>query len=164
MIWFLALNPSALLKEKLWGYLFSSDVNMQFCSFPRLSSIIDWNGFALLTICIALSFNITHPFTESHNPRTTAAIIISMHYPIYLISTVSVMLITDMKKPFHCNHIITKNKIGQLFSPLRKVAYDRSASCLLKSAWEKVKRAICTVLQWDDLFFVCLFLKRNSHN
>lgn len=139
MIWFLALSPSALLKEKLQGYLFSSDVNMQFCSFSKLSSIIDWNGFALLTICIALSFNISHPFTESLNPRTTAAIIISMHYPIYLISTVSVMLLTGMKKPFHCNHIITKNKIGQLFSPLQKAAYDRSASCLLKWAWEKVR-------------------------
>lgn len=87
---FLTLNPSPFLKGKVRGYLSSLDVTVQTCPFSRLSSIIDWNGFASLTPSIAQSFNISHLFTQSLSLYITPATIISMHYSIYFISTKAV--------------------------------------------------------------------------
>lgn len=85
---------------------------MQFCPFSILSSFIDRNGFASLTTHIAQGFNNSHLFTQSLSLHITPAIIISMCYPIYLISTGAVIsLITDVKKLFYSNHITSLLKI-----------------------------------------------------
>lgn len=115
-----SLNPSAFQKGKVRGYLAYSSAVVQFCSFSRLSSTIDWNGFASLTICIAQSFSSSHLFTQSLKRHITPAIKVNRHYHIYFISTDwgSASLATNMKQLFHPNHITTKNKIDQLlFSP-----------------------------------------------
>lgn len=155
------LNLSPFLKENVRGYRSSSDVIMQFCPFSRLSSIIDWNGFASLTICIAPSFNISHLFTQSLSLHITPALIISMHYLILLISTEAVWFWSLIWRS--CSTLTTsllKIKWANFFPPQR-VAYDSCASCSvasLKSEWEKGKCYLhsCAV-QGGEFIFFCLF-------